>query len=97
MACCQLADPEELATDPDAYDCATCRVRVELARLRPENRTAWQLYQQVVTRFTVETHAIGTVLTRVLQEMDPEDAVDLVARLSVIYDESMPIVVTKET
>lgn len=97
MACCQLADPEELATDPDAYDCATCRVRVELARLRPENRAAWQLYQQVVTRFTVETRAIGSVLAGVLRERDPEEALDLVARLSLIYEESMPLVVTKET
>lgn len=90
-ACCRFATDEELETDPEQYDCATCPVRDALDGLYPENRQAWNLYSTVMTRFAHETQTTGWLLERVTRDLHPDDIVDLADRLAVVFDELNPI------
>lgn len=97
LACCLSAEDDELATDPDAYDCDTCAVLDQLDGLWPENRAAWTLSRQLLTRFTHDFGCVGLLIERVTRDQDLRDALDLVTRLTMIYDELCPpIAVPKE-
>lgn len=61
-----------------------------MAELDAENRAAWELFERVVTRFTVETHTLGPVLMRMAEADDPDDLMDLMTRLSILYDAYYP-------
>lgn len=58
--------------------------------LWPENRDAWHLYQRIVSRFTVDCQVLGPLLLRVVDGRDLDDALDVVQRLSLIYQELGP-------
>lgn len=88
IVCCQYVDDETLACED--FDCATCEVRSASDALWPENVSAWQLFQQISTRFVVDARLVGEAF-RVLTNDWPTDAkADAFERLSVIYDVMNP-------
>jgi hypothetical protein len=59
--------------------------------LWPENAHAWRVYHQIVSRFGIDFGGVTAwLLDRVTDGMDPEDAVELVERLALIYDTLNP-------
>lgn len=62
-----------------------------LEALDPENRVAWTCYRQVVTRFTCATATVPLALDRLTRDLEPDDFSDLLARLTLIYDEVNPV------
>jgi len=58
--------------------------------LWPENMAAWTLFHQVACRFSVDFHATPPMLAAVLRECDAEESLELLQRLSVIYDTVYP-------
>jgi hypothetical protein len=59
--------------------------------LDPDNRAAWQLFGQVVSRLTMDVPGLVTpVLARIVSDMNGDDTLDLLQRLSVIYDTIVP-------
>ncbi len=95
-ACCLFADDEEVATDPEAYDCATCSVREAIATLWPENQEAWTLYRRTMTRFAHDMHLSELLLKRLTKDLDDEALTDLMTRLAIIYDELNPMQATAQ-
>lgn len=83
--CCLTARPDDVAQDSGVYDCAACPVRARSEALDDENRRAWRIYDTVCTRFTVETHTAGAVLTRLTAGDDEEDFQGVIDRLSLLY------------
>lgn len=90
IACCLFATDDEIETDAQEFDCQSCAAADALDGLWPENRHAWTLYRRIVSRFTYDTHSIGALIVRAMDGLEPEDAFDLVERLSVIYQELVP-------
>lgn len=85
-----MVDEETVDGDPAAFDCDTCDVADALAGLDGQNREAWRLYRQVVTRLGGDLHAGGLVLDRLTRDMDPDDFADLWQRLTVLYNAINP-------
>ncbi len=56
----------------------------------PENLAAWKLFHQIACRFSVDFQATPPVLSAVLRDQDAEESLDLLQRLSVIYDTVYP-------
>jgi len=50
VRCCKTATDEEIAEDPDAYECGRCERTAQLEALWPENAEAWRLYQTLCGR-----------------------------------------------
>lgn len=61
-----------------------------MADLAPENADAWQLFFRVTSRFAADLHCVNAVLARVLDSLDGDEALDLLERLSLIYDTLCP-------
>jgi hypothetical protein len=74
----------------DEFDCATCTVPSQWGRLGPLNSHAWKTYQAVSTRLTGDTSAAGSVLVKLLEDLDSDEFADAWARLSVIHDVLCP-------
>jgi hypothetical protein len=55
-----------------------------------ENVAAWKMFQQVMSRFTVDTHAVSTVLERLTSDMDGRTFADLLERFAILYDALCP-------
>jgi hypothetical protein len=80
-----------LASDGQEYDCQTCVVWERVEGLDPENREAWQLFGSIVSRLTLEIPGVvGPMFAKVIRDLNSEDAIELVQRLSVIYDTVIP-------
>jgi hypothetical protein len=86
-SCCLRSTDEEIESDPDAFDCDECQVADALEQLESDtvNQRAWQLYHQVVTRFTFETHTVTEALRAATVGMEPETVTDLLERFDVIF------------
>jgi hypothetical protein len=67
------------------YQCGTCEVKQQLDGLDAEGHQAWDIYQKVCSRFALETNTAGVVLDRATAGLDDDDALDVVARLSLLY------------
>ena len=52
----------------------------------PQNAEAWAMFHRVVTRFSVDTHTAGVMLTHELTEKTQEEILDLFARFTLLYD-----------
>lgn len=89
--CCRFASDEEVALDPEMYQCESCLVSAALNGLDAENRAAWARFQQVCSRFTVDTHAAGLVFERLTADLSVADYDDALARQSLIYDVYVPV------
>lgn len=51
---------------------------------------AWTVFQQVFNRMTVDTHIAGVVIEKVAAERAPDDFLDLLDRLVLLYDVLCP-------
>lgn len=61
-----------------------------LATLWPENIAAWRLFQQLRTRFVVDAGFVGGAFQMYTAEWSNDLRVDVLERLSVIYDLIIP-------
>lgn len=91
VACCQRATAEEVAEDPDLFDCDTCALRQAQTQLFPENVLAWWLYTQVATRFLVDLHAGGLALQRLTADLSSDEFSETLERLTLLYDVVCPV------
>jgi len=84
---------EDRESEPEAYDCETCPVADALYLLDADalNRKAWSLYQQTVSRFTVEGHALGVVLEKLTADCDQDEFEELLARWTFAFDTCNPL------
>lgn len=55
-------------------------------QLWAENVEAWSVFQRLAQRFVVDTHLGPSVFAAVTDGTDPDEIVELVERLGVIYD-----------
>lgn len=83
-------DEETRETDAQEFDCETCPVALAFEGLWPENRAAWGLSRRLLTRFTVDLHALPIALDRATRDLPAEDFLDLLDRLTMIYDALAP-------
>ncbi len=91
IPCCQFASDEELSGDGEQYDCQTCVVAARVEELDSENSEAWRLFGRLVSRLTMDVPGLVTpILERIVSDLDRDDALDLLQRLSVIYDTVIP-------
>ena len=88
--CCLAATEEELEQDPELFDCEACEVAHRLEELWPENHEVWALFQRCVTRFAVDTHSTGLVLTAACAGLDADDTLDRMERFALIYNVLYP-------
>ena len=72
------------------FDCATCRMAQAQSVLRPENAEAWAIFQMMARRFVMEFQIGPEVLRQCVRDADPMDVVDLIERLSLIFDAVCP-------
>ena len=86
VVCCQLADDELVASEPEQYDCRSCVLIEHLTSLDADNQQAWEIYRACCNRFTQDLGAGSVVLDRLTQDMEPEDFVDVTDRLRLVYD-----------
>lgn len=92
VTCCMRATDAEIHEDPGAYNCDVCPLASALVDLRmyPENERAWYVYQQLASRFSVDTHTCAVVLERLTKDDEPDEFADLMQRLAVLYDVLQP-------
>lgn len=95
--CCLTADREVVETDAQEFQCDTCEVKARREALDPENVRAVDVFGRCVTRFCRETQTSALVLKCLTAQDSPEQVVDLVARLDVLYDVFVPVPVTHGT
>jgi len=90
MPCCLFVSDEE--ADGEIHNCETCAVADMLADLDddPDNAEAWALFHRTFTRFTVDTHVASVLLTKLISEREPSEALELVDRFAVLYDALHP-------
>ena len=86
VACCQTAELEVLETEPQLFDCDDCELKCAQANLWPENAEAWAIFVSVARRFVADVHLGAYVLERQLADYTTDDALDILERLSLIYD-----------
>ena len=77
-------------TDPDQFDCETCLVRRAVDGLNDEDAEAWETFQRVYTRFTVDWQLVPDRLRLETAGWAPDDVLDLHERLAIIYHELYP-------
>jgi hypothetical protein len=59
--------------------------------LDPDNREAWQLFGRIVSRLTMDVPGLVTpILELIVADLASDDALDLLQRLSAIYDTVIP-------
>lgn len=68
------------------FDCDDCELKRAQANLWPENAEAWVIFSSVARRFVADLHLGAYVLERQLADHTTDDALDLLDRLSLIYD-----------
>lgn len=61
-----------------------------IAELSAENHHAWQLFERMCSRFTVEQGAVGVVLDRLTADLATDDFEEMVMRLSILYNIYFP-------
>lgn len=90
--CCLTADDDLIESEPAVFDCETCDLGCGLHDLDDANKEAWMLFQQMLSRLTMEHPGLAAaVLSRVIERYSADDALDLLQRLSIIYDVLIPV------
>ena len=91
--CCRFAQPIELETEPELFNCETCRVAGALRSLWPENLEAWILFQRVTTRFVYE-HGLGHwIIAGALADASDDERDELLTRMAIIQDLFTPVTI----
>lgn len=79
-----------MQTDPEQFDCGTCRVATEIEALDTPNTAAWGIYHRCATRFCVDARLIGRRLEAETAGWAPDEVCDLFDRLGILYDVLQP-------
>ncbi len=79
-----------METDPEQFDCTVCPLAAAQAALWPENVEAWSLFERVSRRFVHEFKLGPDVMQHSLAGRDSDDVLDMVDRLTIIYDVLAP-------
>ncbi len=79
-----------LETDGDQFNCETCPVACQQATLDAANVEAWGLYHRMGNRFAVDFHLTADLFRGLVAGWPAEDVVDVLERLSVMYDTLSP-------
>ncbi len=75
-----------LATEEAAFNCETCALAEKQATLDADNREAWDVYSRLCRRFSYDFHASTLLLERLTEHWPGSDVIDLLDRLSLMYD-----------
>ena len=70
--------------------CDTCPVSDAQQALWPENADAWAIFQRLAQRFVVDAGLTPMLLTALTTDRDPQETVDLLERLTELYDIVVP-------
>jgi hypothetical protein len=86
--CCLLAGvtADDIKSRPEHFDCATCERRRRWLDLWPENRTAWDCYQDVARRTVRDTQAGAWILSTFTAGWSWPRIAQLLARLDLIVE-----------
>jgi hypothetical protein len=76
---------EELAAEPERFDCETCEWRLKHAALWTENSDALELYQTLGRRIVSACSLHGVVLARWMADRTSDEVLTMVARLDLIH------------
>lgn len=80
-----------LRQEAEQFDCTLCSAPERLEELDTANREAWHVFGQVCRRICHDIPGLAApVMARVVKDKDPEEATDLLERLSLIYDAVSP-------
>lgn len=86
-----MADPEIVASEPEAFDCDTCEHRRQWDGLDDDNVAAWRFYVSLLAhRWIRDIDAGHWWLARLCRGMDDDEVAELFERVSVIYDVLQP-------
>lgn len=88
------SDEDEIASDPEQYDCQTCAVAEAIDGLEPDNVRAWRLYRQIVCKLAIDAQCGNEVLRRLLADVSDDEFPDVWARLMLLHDTLNPAPVT---
>lgn len=86
LPCCQFVDQDVIDSEPDDFDCDTCHLQIEFARLDTENARAWDLYGRLCSRFAVDAGIVPDLLRNLVDGWSPSDVVDALERCAVVHD-----------
>lgn len=96
MSCC-LTETEAIEEgDDEQFDCETCPLLLALDDLEPVNRRAWALSRNVCTRFNLDMGCAAMTVEAGIHDLEAEDRLDTLERLSIIYDAICPPAVRSE-
>jgi hypothetical protein len=87
--CCRNATDEELADQPDLFDCSQCAV-ARAEALWPENREVWSIYQTLCGRTVSTLDLGGWLLPQLTEGWSLDQRLDLLARLDLILSLTAP-------
>ena len=79
------ATPEELAEDPEAFDCETCPLRAWQARLDDDDRLALQVFRRLMAPGVQEMGLVPVVFEAFGLTLTRPEAIGLLERLSLLY------------
>jgi len=88
--CCVRATPEDIAANPERFDCERCELKKRSDALWSSNAEAWEIWQFLCSRIVQECELRGQALEWVTAGWTPEQRVSLIRRLDVILDVMQP-------
>ena len=90
MTCCQFATDEEIADDPDAYDCETCEHRLLREALSEDDQQALRLHARLGSRMVHDLRLVPLVFDVARLRLSPREAEELLDRLDLIHEHLAP-------
>lgn len=93
LTCCQRATPEEVAEEPDAYQCEACPRRLWQDRLGDVNREALALYDLLARRVVHDLHLVPVVFEAAGLHKSRVEVLDLLDRLAIIHEARQPVTI----
>lgn len=88
--CCLRATPEELESDADAFDCATCEYAARQACLTAHDLTAMRVYDLLQTAVVRDLRLTPLVFDVLQLRCTQPEALELLEKLDVIHTHSGP-------
>ena len=79
------ATPEEVESDPEAFDCETCPVRIWQARLDEDDKLALRLFRRLMAPGVQEMGLVPAVFEAAGLTLTQPEAFGLIDRLSLLY------------
>ena len=79
------ATPEEVESDPEAFDCETCPVRIWQAQLDEDDKLALRLFRRLMAPGVQEMGLVPVVFEAAGLTLTQPEAWGLLERLSLLY------------